>query len=116
LNIDFFQVSVDDGCGHQQEGYAAVYDPQVKTVVAISGTIRRDLGRETLRDCITLSSLELEGLDDIDVADVLAEALLLRMTAEDAPRNLNMEALLFTVVNEAVHTLQKTLSDFLLTE
>jgi hypothetical protein len=116
LKIDFLEAVVDDGSGGERKAYLAVYGPQSKTLMVMSGKILRDLDRDVAKILSVRSSLDVEGLDDVEVAEVLAEAILRRMDQEVLPHHLSAEALLFTVVNEAVHELEKTLSDFLLTE
>ena len=116
MKIDFLEAVIDDGNGEKRKVYLATYGPQSKTLMVMSGTIWKDLDRDIAKIPGVRSSLNLEGLDDVEVADVLAEAILRRMDGGDLPQHLSAEALLFTIVNEAVHELEKTLSDFLLTE
>ncbi len=116
MNIEFIEAVVVDELGGAVKVYRALYGAApVRDEGQATETARINDGPTILR--VSRSAcLNLNGLEDMESAQVLVDAILTRMETMGWPPEVSPESLLYAVVNEALHVLEKTASDFLLTE
>uniref|UniRef100_A0A7C4EXW7 Uncharacterized protein n=1 Tax=Desulfomonile tiedjei TaxID=2358 RepID=A0A7C4EXW7_9BACT len=116
MNIEFIEAVVVDETGGGVTVYRARYP---ETWAAEDGQIRDTegtVGGSLPLKIVRSAYLRLNGLEDIESAGVLVDAILARMKAFGWPPEASPESLLYAVVNEALHELKKTAADFLLTD
>lgn|GEM_PF-2117955 len=116
MKIEFIESDFLDQTGTVIKVYRAVFltaqGNEGENVRDVNGT-QRELSRLTVT---RRAILNLEGLQDIELAQVVASEILAKMRDSQWPQGASPEALLYAVVNEALHVLKKTAADFLLTE
>ncbi len=116
MNIEFIEAVVVDETGAQAAVYRAIYP---ETRAADVGQAMQTGGTERGSNPLSVARsafLSLNGLEDMESAKVLVDAILARMQVHGWPPEVSPESLLYAVVNEALHVLEKTAADFLLTE
>lgn len=113
MNIEFIELLAVDEKGNTVRVYRALYregqgDVEERTI-ELTGT---DPGLRFL-EVTRQDVLDLGGLEDVGSPRTLVEAILARMQRTQWPQGVSSEAHLFAVVNEALHVLEKTATDFL---
>lgn len=116
MKIEFIQAEGIDPAGNPLKVYRAVCltgEANAEENAREMLLVMRELGSLNV---VRRDILDLDDLQDVKSAHVLAEQVLAKMEALGWPSGLSPEALLFAAVNEAIHVLENTAADFLLTE